>query len=329
MIPPALSIRDLVIAFPALGGKNYCVQNLSYEAQEGEVLGIVGESGCGKSLHALAVMGILPPQAQLLGGVIDFHGIDVLKLSKEAHRKIRAKEMAMIFQNPMSSLNPYLKIGTQLTETLRPKLTQKEANHRAIEALERVRIADAKHRLAQYPHELSGGMCQRVMIAMALIKETRLLIADEPTTALDVTIQIQILNLLSRLIEEDGQAKNMTMILISHDIGVIANMADRILVMYAGSAMELGETKDVLSKPRHPYTAALLTSVPDLYGTTALTPIPGNPPLTHTQHRSCPFHPRCAFVQDCCRQEFPIWETRNDRHFRCFCPLEDQKKGDS
>ena len=324
MSTPLLEVNNLTVAFPEHGGLNYAVQDLSYTVQEGEIIGIVGESGCGKSISSLAVMGILPTQAKILNGEILFKGTDLLKISKEKHRILRTKALGMIFQNPMSSLNPYLTVGTQLIESLtyEKNISKREAMTRAHEMLERVHIAEAARRLQQYPHELSGGMCQRVMIAMALMNKPTLLIADEPTTALDVTIQAQILSLLSELMEKDELGLHMSIVLISHDIGVISNMADRILVMYAGSMMETSETTKILSTPNHPYTSALLSSIPDLFQTSQdLTSIPGNPPHTNTPHNSCPFNPRCEYAQDICRAEFPPVDEYKGHQYRCLFPL--------
>lgn len=325
---PILSVKNLSIAFPDRGSLNYCVQDLSYDVQVGEVVGIVGESGCGKSLSSLAVMGILPAQAKILQGEINFHGRNLLAMSKDEHRKARVKDLAMIFQNPMSSLNPYLKIGKQLSETLTltGECSERDALKCAKEMLEKVYIPEAASRLNQYPHEMSGGMCQRVMIAMALMHKPKLLIADEPTTALDVTVQAEILALLSELMEKDSMGYRMSMILISHDIGVIANMADRTMVMYAGSMMETSDSQDLLSNPKHPYTEALLSSIPDLESPIAnLDPIPGQPPLTNRPHQDCPFHERCNYVKENCKASFPKVDDQDQHQYRCFHPVDQRK----
>ena len=266
MNTPLLSILDLAISFKTPWGLHHAVKDVSYDLYPGEVLGIVGESGCGKSVSSLAIMGLLPPQACLQRGSILFEGKEILRLNTEEHRLLRAKKLGMIFQNPMSSLNPYLTIATQMIEAAIAiqGISRKQALQRAEALLERVHISEAHRRLKQYPHEMSGGMCQRIMIAMMLMNCPRLLIADEPTTALDVTIQSQILKVLCELIQNPCPGEEMSLILISHDIGVIANMADRIAVMYAGSIVEQGVTENILAKPSHPYTQHLFSCIPSL-----------------------------------------------------------------
>jgi oligopeptide/dipeptide ABC transporter ATP-binding protein len=326
---PLLSVRHLTIAFPDQGRLNYAVQDLNYDVYPGEVLGIVGESGCGKSISSLAILGILPSNAKVISGSIVFEGKDLLRMSPEAKRQLRIKKLGMIFQNPMTSLNPYLNIGTQLIEPLllRKEMSKKVALKVAEIMLERVHIPEAARRLTQFPHEMSGGMCQRIMIAMALINKPRLLVADEPTTALDVTIQSQILSLLSELMQDKQGQEDMAMVLISHDIGVIANMSDRVMVMYAGSLMELAETKALLGNPEHPYTAALLASIPDLYGPVGeLSSIPGNPPSLNQPHEACPFAPRCPNVETSCRKTYPPVTEQETRAYRCFYPMHVKKK---
>lgn len=266
MSTPLLSMRDLAIAFRTPTGLQHAVQGISYDLHSGEVLGIVGESGSGKSVSSLAIMGLLPPTASILRGSIVFDGQDVLTLNTEEHRLLRATQLGMIFQNPMSSLNPYLNIATQMCEAaiMTQHISRKQALQRAESLLERVHIAEAHRRLNQYPHELSGGMCQRIMIAMTLMNRPRLLIADEPTTALDVTIQAQILGILSELLQDKRPGEDMSLILISHDIGVIANMADRIVVMRTGTIVEQGPSDTVLAHPNHPYTQHLFSCIPDV-----------------------------------------------------------------
>jgi oligopeptide transport system ATP-binding protein len=331
MSQPLLSVKDLAVAFKVQSGWHHAVQNISYEVNPGEVLGIVGESGCGKSVSSLAVMGLLPQQAKIINGTIEINGINTKTLSKEQHRLLRAQKLGMIFQNPMSSLNPYLTVGTQMIEAamMLENISKTDALKRALDLLERVHIAEAARRLNQYPHELSGGMCQRVMIAMILMTRPKLLFADEPTTALDVTVQGQILCLLSELMDDPRPGEDMAMVLISHDIGVIANMADRMLVMYSGLVMEEGETKQVLSAPKHPYTKGLFESIPDLTGPIAALPaISGAPPHHGNVHEQCPFVDRCAFAQQDCKIKVPELDQKNAHHYRCFHPL-DKNTGES
>ncbi len=300
-----LEVKDLVTSFRTDEGKVVAVNGLSFELEAGETLGIVGESGSGKSVTQLSIMGLLPvPPASIDSGVALFDGEDLLKMPAERLRKLRGNRVAMIFQDPMTSLNPFLKISKQLTEVLEmhTELSADARLERVVEVLDKVGIPDARARVHSYPHQFSGGMRQRVMIAMALLCNPALLIADEPTTALDVTIQAQILDLLRELRDDFGTA----IILITHDLGVVAGMADRIMVMYAGRVMEVAPTISLFKKTSHPYTLGLLKSIPRLDdGSERLIPIAGQPPDLSVPQPGCPFAPRCEFASDVCRAEFP------------------------
>ena len=301
-----LSIRDLRVTFGSGDRTVHAVNGVSFDLAPGETLGIVGESGSGKSVSSLAVMRLLPkPAARVHSGSVLFEGEELLHLSDEQMRRIRGDRMAMIFQDPMTSLNPVLSIERQLTEVLEThrKLKRRGAITRAVELMEMVGIPAARRRLNDYPHQFSGGMRQRVMIAMALACDPQLLIADEPTTALDVTIQAQILDLMRGAVTDRGTA----LILITHDLGVVAGMAGRINVMYAGHVVERAETDELYGRPRHPYTVGLLRSIPrlDEQGRGELVPIQGQPPDLSRDIVGCPFAPRCFNAQDRCRQEMP------------------------
>jgi len=303
---PLLQVRDLRTVFDTDGGRVVAVDGLSFDLGRGETLGIVGESGSGKSVTQLSILGLLPsPPARIESGTALFEGDDLLKMSARKMRRLRGNRVAMIFQDPMTSLNPFLRVEKQLTEVLatHTSLGPEDQRKRAIEMLDRVGIPDAAARIRRYPHEFSGGMRQRVMIAMALMCNPQLLIADEPTTALDVTIQAQILELMRELRETYGTS----IILITHDLGVVAGMADRILVMYAGTVMESAPTKDLFARPNHPYTIGLLRSLPRLDAASKddLIPIPGQPPNLARKPPGCPFAPRCAFATDACRETLP------------------------
>ncbi len=301
-----LSVRDLTVRFRTHDGTVHAVNGVSFDLEEGETLGLVGESGCGKSVTNLAVMRLLPkPAGRIEGGQVFFNDEDLTRLSEGSMRDLRGSEIAMIFQDPMTSLNPVLTIEEQMVETIQAhrRVTQGEARSRAIELLGMVGIAEPASRLRSYPHQFSGGMRQRVMIAMALALEPRLLIADEPTTALDVTIQAQVLELLQRLTKERGTA----VILITHDLGVVAGMTRRINVMYAGFVVETATTPELFARPRHPYTVGLLHSIPrlDAAADEALLPIEGLPPDLRMAPVGCPFAPRCAWRLDRCWLENP------------------------
>lgn len=300
-----LSVKDLRTYFETEDGTVKAVDGISFELKQGETLGIVGESGSGKSVANLSIMRLIPnPPGKIVSGSIMFDGRDVLKLSSREVRDIRGKRIAMIFQDPMTSLNPFMRVSKQLMEVTQLHLghTKKDARAHAIKMLEHVGIPDARERVDSYPHEFSGGMRQRVMIAMALSCEPELLIADEPTTALDVTIQAQILELIKRLKAETGGS----VILITHDLGVVAGMTDHIIVMYAGKVFEQAETSELFERPANPYTRGLLRSVPDPTDEQGqLYQIPGLPPDVAHLPPGCPFAPRCERAQDICRSEFP------------------------
>jgi oligopeptide transport system ATP-binding protein len=301
-----LSVQDLVVRFRTHDGTIHAVNGVSFDLEAGERLGLVGESGCGKSVTNLAIMRLLPrPAGRIEGGRVEFDGRDMVTMDEADVRDLRGREVAMIFQDPMTSLNPVLTVEEQMVETIRAhrKTTKQEARARAIELLEMVGIPHPETRLKSFPHMFSGGMRQRVMIAMALALEPRLMIADEPTTALDVTIQAQVLELLQRLTTEGGTS----LILITHDLGVVAGMTQRINVMYAGFIVEIATTVDLFAKPAHPYTVGLLHSIPrlDAERATELIPIEGRPPDQRMAPQGCPFAPRCAWRLDMCWTDNP------------------------
>ncbi|MCS6877105.1 MAG: ABC transporter ATP-binding protein [Geminicoccaceae bacterium] len=294
------------------------VDDVSFVLYPGEVLGLVGESGCGKTMTALSILGLVPqPQARVTAGEVLFEGRDLLRLPERELRRVRGKEIAMIFQEPMTSLNPVFTVGDQIAETLRVHegLSRRAARARALELLRLVGIPAPEERLDCYPHELSGGMRQRVTIAMALSCSPKVLLADEPTTALDVTIQAQILDLLERLQAELGLA----VILITHDLGVVAEFARRVLVMYAGRIVEEGPVADIFAEPLHPYTQGLLASLPDPRAEIVrLEPIPGNVPVPGEIRRGCRFAPRCRFARSACRDADPPLFRRDARAVACI-----------
>jgi oligopeptide/dipeptide ABC transporter ATP-binding protein len=319
---PLLAVEDLRVQFWTGGGTVYAVNGISFDVAPGETLGIVGESGCGKSVTALALLGLLPRAGRVRSGSAQMGGRDLLKLNDRALRRLRGREIAMIFQDPMTSLNPVLTIGRQLREPLETHfdLGRKEATSRAAELLDRVGIPSARARLSDYPHQFSGGMRQRAMIAMALACRPKLMIADEPTTALDVTIQAQILNLLRELVAEEKTA----LILITHDLGVVAGMCERVNVMYAGLFMETGSAEQLFERPRHPYTLGLLQSVPRLDATrrAKLQPIEGAPRNMLRPPDACPFAPRCRYEVEQSRQEVPpLVEIERGHKLACFNPV--------
>ena len=300
--PPLLTIEGLRIGFPSLAGIALAANDACLTVGHGEVLGLVGESGSGKSVTCRAIVGMVPHPGAVLGGRIDYDGRNVLELDKAEMRELRAREIAMIFQDPASALNPVFRIGHQISEVLRLNagLSRTAARARSIELLERVGLPAPERRMAAYPHELSGGMRQRVMIAMALAGEPRLLLADEPTTALDVTIQDQVLRLLADLRRE----RNMSMILVSHDMGVIGTVADRVAVMYAGRIVEVAPVDVLFTRPDHPYTRALIDAMPQLLpeDRAGLRTIPGQPPDLLKLGSGCPFAPRCSLARDECSE---------------------------
>jgi len=310
-----LEIKNLVVEFQTPAGSVQAVNGVSYSVSSGEIVAVVGESGSGKSVGALTILGLVPtPPGRIVNGEILFEGQDLLKLEGQVIRNIRGGDIAMVFQEPMSSLNPVLSIGRQLTEGMKLHLglDKRGAERRAIELLTLVGISDPADRLKQYPHQLSGGMRQRVMIAIALSCKPKLIIADEPTTALDVTIQAQVLSLMEDLCKQ----MDVALILITHNLGVVARFAERVNVMYAGSIVETGTAQDVYANPSHPYTIGLLNSVPrlDQDRDKPLEPIPGNPPDLAALGDGCAFEPRCRFATERCRTEQPSLFAVSDGH---------------
>lgn len=310
-----LEIKDERLSFFTPAGEVKALNGVSFSMDEGEVLGIVGESGSGKSVTAYSVMGLTAYPGKLIGGTINFNGHQIDKMSEKEMRKIRGNEVSIIFQDPMTSLNPVYTIGNQITEVicLHTGKSKKEAHDRAKELLELVGINEPTKRLKQYPHELSGGMRQRVMIAIALACEPKLLIADEPTTALDVTIQAQILELMQELRKKLG----MSIIMITHDLGVVASMCERIAVMYAGHIVEYGTADEIFYEPKHEYTKGLIRSIPKLnvQETERLIPIEGQPVDLLNPPAGCPFAPRCANCMKICLREMPPKTELSDTHY--------------
>ena len=315
-----LEVKDLQTQFATEAGVVKAVDRITYDVDEGETVAIVGESGSGKSVGALSILRLIPePPGRILGGEIFFEGQDLLKLSDEEIRQVRGRKISMVFQEPMTSLNPVLSIGLQLTETMMLHLgiSREEADSRAVELLGKVGISEPGRRLKQYPHHLSGGMRQRVMIALALSCDPKLIIADEPTTALDVTIQAQILELMKNLTRELGVA----LIVITHNLGVVARYADRVNVMYAGKIVEMGTARQIYHQPRHPYTIGLLNSVPrmDLPRGQKLIPIEGAPPDLTRLDDGCSYRPRCRWRIDRCDKEYPPLENvQEGQHSACW-----------
>ncbi|EMT50777.1 ABC transporter ATP-binding protein [Brevibacillus borstelensis] len=319
MSQPVLEIENLQTHFFTDRGQIPAVDGVTITVNKGEVLGIVGESGCGKSVTSLSVMKLVPnPPGKIVGGSIKFKGEDLVLASEKRMREIRGNEIAMIFQEPMTSLNPVYTIGDQIGEAIRlhMKVGKKEALGRAVEMLKRVGIPRAEGIVREYPHQLSGGMRQRVMIAMAMACNPELLIADEPTTALDVTIQAQILDLMRHVNKESGTA----ILLITHDLGVVAEMCHRVVVMYAGNVVEEGDVRTILKEPKHPYTIGLLNSLPKLeVSQERLYSIPGNVPIPGSIQMGCRFSPRCEQADDKCRTQMPELKTVGANHrARCW-----------
>jgi oligopeptide transport system ATP-binding protein len=310
-----LEVKNLRTYFNTEDGEVRAVDGISFQLQRGETLGIVGESGSGKSVTNLSLIRLIPnPPGRIVSGEVIFDGVDVLSLTEDEVRKIRGRRIAMIFQDPMTSLNPFMKISRQLMEITQLHLghSKAQAYEHAVKMLETVGIPDARSRVDSYPHEFSGGMRQRVMIAMALSCEPNLLIADEPTTALDVTIQAQILELIKTL----KQATGASVILITHDLGVVAGMTDHVIVMYAGKVFEQAPTAELFARPGNPYTKGLLRSVPDPTDERGeLYQIPGLPPDVARLPPGCPFAPRCERAKEICRQEFPPFVQLTSEHF--------------
>ena len=323
MAEPLLQIKELETHFFTSEGVVRAVNGVSYDVQPGETLGLVGESGSGKSVSALSLMRLIPnPPGKIVGGEVLFDGESLLEVDDARMREIRGNDIAMVFQEPMTSLNPVLTIGRQLTEALELHLglKRRDAEARAVELLHLVGIPAAEERLHDYPHQFSGGMRQRVMIAMALSCDPKLLLADEPTTALDVTIQAQVLEVMARLSRELGTA----VIVITHNLGVVARYADRVNVMYGGRIVEAGSATDIYHNPRHAYTLGLLESVPRLDARTGrLIPIEGVPPDLTNLPPGCAFEPRCRFATDICREERPeLTEVREGHKMACWHPDE-------
>jgi oligopeptide transport system ATP-binding protein len=312
---PLLQVRNLTTKFGSGPGAVTAVNNVSFEVNAGETLAIVGESGSGKSVTALSILRLVPdPPGRITEGEILFDGIDLTKLSENEMRAIRGNRIAMIFQEPMTSLNPSLTIGLQIAEpiNLHMRMPWRKAYDKAKELLDRVRMPDARSRLSTHPHQFSGGMRQRIMIAMALACQPKLIIADEPTTALDVTVQAQILELLKELTRETGSS----LILITHDLGVVARYADRVCVMYGGKVIETASATDLYAKPMHPYTRGLMASIPrlDQPAGLRLVPIKGQPPNLAQLPPGCSFSPRCGEVVDRCRRDVPHLMQADDKH---------------
>jgi peptide/nickel transport system ATP-binding protein len=324
---PLLEVKDLKVHFPTEDGLVKAVDGISLSILPGETLGVVGESGSGKSVSFLTVLGLINSRQARIEGEVIFEGVDLLKLPKEEMKDIRGSKIGMVFQDPMTSLHPFYKVGNQISEAVlaHQKVGRKEAMDQAIEMLRRVGIPRPDQRAKQYPHEFSGGMRQRAMIAMALALNPDLLIADEPTTALDVTVQAQILDLIDRLKQEF----NAAVVLITHDLGVVAEHCDNIQVMYAGRVMEYGYSRDIYYNAHHPYTWGLLQSIArvDAPRTERLKPIKGLPPSLIFVPAGCPFHPRCPYVFDRCRTEVPALLPADGHHASaCHLSLEDKQR---
>ena len=319
-VMPVLDVRDLKTVFQTRGGEVHAVNDVSFSLRPGELLGVVGESGSGKSVTMMSLLGLLPsPPADVRNGEVRFDGKDLLRISPEELRSVRGGQIGFVFQDPMTSLNPVFSVGFQLMEPLRKHMgmSKKQAAKRAQELLELVGIPDSKRRLDDYPHQFSGGMRQRVMIAIALACDPKVLIADEPTTALDVTIQAQILELMKELRDKLG----MAVIWITHDLGVIAGIADRVMGMYGGQVVEHAPVRELFSNPQHPYTRALLKTIPTIHGARAkrLTIIEGQPPILGAPPSSCPFRDRCDVAFDrCARENPPRYDLGAGHDAACF-----------
>ncbi|MFI9807248.1 ABC transporter ATP-binding protein [Streptomyces sp. NPDC052301] len=330
MSTPFLSLRDLKVHFSTEDGVVKAVDGLSFDLERGKTLGIVGESGSGKSVTNMAILGLHDPRNTAMDGEILLDGKELISATESELEKLRGNKMSMIFQDALASLSPYHTIGAQISETYRKHTgaSKKEARARAVEMLRRVGIPQPDVRVDDYPHQFSGGMRQRAMIAMALVCDPELLIADEPTTALDVTVQAQIMDLLKDLQQEFGTA----IIFITHDLGVIADIADDVLVMYGGRCVERGTKEEVLRKPDHPYTLGLLNSMPSLNGSVdvPLTPIPGSPPSLLNPPSGCRFHPRCAFAEKVagglCSTERPLLQVTDGRGAACHLTAEQKRE---
>jgi peptide/nickel transport system ATP-binding protein len=313
-----LSVRELKTYFYTESGAVPSVNGVSFEVKHGETVAVVGESGCGKSVTSLSIMGLVRSPGKIVGGDIRFNGQDLTTISEREYRKLRGNELSMIFQEPLTSLNPLFTIGNQLGEVIlqHQQVTKEEAKQKGIEMLKKVGIPRAEQVYRSYPHQLSGGMRQRVMIAMALACESKLLIADEPTTALDVTIQAQILQLMRKLVKENDTA----ILLITHDLGVVAEMADTVIVMYAGQVVEQADVFTLFATPAHPYTQGLLASTPNIHASgEKLQSIEGTVPTYETMPKGCRFFPRCPYAtEQCVHQEPPLMKTGRGQHVRCW-----------
>jgi dipeptide transport system ATP-binding protein len=319
-----IQIKNLHVQFSTYGGQVQAVRGVSFNLHKGETLAIVGESGCGKSVTSQSIMRLIPtPPGRITSGSILFKGQDLTKLSEKKMRDIRGADISMIFQDPMTALNPTLRVGEQIAENImqHENISKEKAKKKALEMLELVGIPNPKERLKQYPHEFSGGMRQRIVIAMALVCNPEVLIADEPTTALDVTIQAQILELFKDI----QQKTDVSIVLITHDLGVVAQVADRIAVMYAGKIVEIGTRRDIFYTPQHPYTKGLLRSVPrlDLHES-ELVPIAGSPPDLFAPPSGCSFAPRCPYVMEVCDRMYPSSTKLKESH-QVHCWLQDER----
>ncbi|MEH7341706.1 ABC transporter ATP-binding protein [Priestia megaterium] len=319
-----IQIKNLHVQFSTYGGRVQAVRGVSFDLHKGETLAIVGESGCGKSVTSQSMMRLIPtPPGRITSGSILFKGQDLTKLSEKKMRDIRGADISMIFQDPMTALNPTLRVGEQIAENImqHENISKEKAKEKAFEMLELVGIPNPKERLKQYPHEFSGGMRQRIVIAMALVCNPEVLIADEPTTALDVTIQAQILELFKDI----QQKTDVSIVLITHDLGVVAQVADRVAVMYAGKIVEIGTRRDIFYTPQHPYTKGLLRSVPrlDLYES-ELVPIAGSPPDLFAPPSGCSFAPRCPYVMEVCDRMYPASTKLKESH-QVHCWLQDER----
>lgn len=322
MQSPLLSVKDLVIKFNTSCGSVNAVDRVSFDVMKGEIFALVGESGCGKSTTALGLMRLIPKPGEICGGQVIFDGKEILKLKEQEMPSIRGKEIGMIFQNPLDSLNPVYSVGSQIAEALVvDKIPREEAWKRVINIFNDVKIPDAAKRAKSYPHELSGGMRQRVMIAMMLSRFPKLLIADEPTTALDVTIQAQILELIKDL----RKNYDTSILIITHDFGIVAEIADRVGVMYAGKMVEMGDVYKIFENPVHPYTRLLMKALPKITKRDGrLETIPGSVPNLVSPPRGCRFHPRCPYAMDACTKEEPTIRQAEDGHFYA-CHMEVKK----
>lgn len=312
-----LEVKNLKVEFPTRRGVLTALNDVSFSIKSGEVLGVVGESGAGKSLTGSAIIGLLDPPGRIASGEIHFNGRRIDNLNEARLRQIRGREIGAIFQDPLTSLNPLYTVGQQLVETIQTHLdfSAKQARERAIELLESTGIPAARERIDHYPHQFSGGMRQRVVIALALAAEPKLIVADEPTTALDVSIQAQIIDLLKNLCKQHGTS----VMLITHDMGVIAETADRVAVMYAGRIIEIGPVQDVIQRPLHPYTTGLMRSIPGLEpDVKRLEQIPGSMPRLNAIPSGCAFNPRCKFVMDRCKVERPELISQGERQVACW-----------